>query len=80
MLTYINTPTKPAEEHRLSPDEAVLLDQVVDIDGEDAVIVSREPVRNGSGRVVGERLTVTDDAWNFVLESLDGFVLEALED
>ena len=42
-------------------DALVLLGQVVDVDGPKA-IVSTEEVRNGSGRVVGERYMVTRDA------------------
>ena len=32
----------------------------------DEVIISREDIRNGSGRVCGEHLTITDDAWEFI--------------
>lgn len=45
------------------PDAAeVFLRQVFDIDGEDATILAEEPIRNGSGSIIGTRFTITVDA------------------
>lgn len=46
--------------------EATYLNQVLDIDGNGAVILASEPLRNGSGRVIGTAYTVTAGAWDFV--------------
>lgn len=51
------------------PAAAVFLGQVVDVDGPSAIL-SEEPVRNGSGRVVGTRYTVTVDAAEAIRASL----------
>lgn len=67
MITYI---TAEGSQRIATEDELVLLGQVIDIDGRDAVVLDSTPVRNGSGRVVGEHLTITDEAWQFVVESL----------
>ena len=56
--------------HELTADEAVILGQIIEIDGEDAVIIDREEIRNGSRRVCGERMILTESAWNTVQESV----------
>jgi hypothetical protein len=43
-------------------DIRVLLSQIVGIDGPDAILAS-EPVANCSGRVIGERVTVSSETW-----------------
>lgn len=49
--------------HAQQPDAAtVFLDQVLDVDGGPDAILGREQVRNGSGRVVADRFTITVDA------------------
>ena len=68
MITYITT--TESDMRVASEDELVLLDQVIDIDGRDAVVLDSAPVKNGSGRVVGEHLIIDDEAWRFVVESL----------
>ena len=68
MNTWITTSS--LYQHSLTEDEAVLLDQVVDIDGEDAVVIERRPVKNASNRVIGDELVITDEAWEFVQESI----------
>lgn len=58
-------------DQRLATDaEMTYLEQVIDIDGRDAVVLAEEDVTNGSGRVVGTHLTVDADAWEFVQEAL----------
>lgn len=69
MTTKINTIANPAFAHTLTADEAVLLGQVIDIDGADAVILADEDLRNASGRLIGETLLITDDAWEAVQRS-----------
>lgn len=52
--------------------EAVLLRQVMDHDGPDAVL-SADPIRNGSKRVVGVRYTVTVDAAEAIRASMAAY-------
>ena len=68
MFTTITTAT--IAQHVATEDELVLLGQVIDIDGRDAVVLASTAAKNGSGRVIGEHLTITDEAWQFVAESL----------
>ena len=76
MSSYINRiSTSTIRNHDLTEAEAEYLGQILTIDGEDAVIISREDIRNGSGRVCGEHLTITDDAW----ECIQSAIAEAAE-
>ena len=68
MFTTITTAT--IAQHVATEDELVLLGQIIDIDGRDAVVLDSTPAKNGSGRVIGEHLTIADEAWQFVAESL----------
>ena len=68
MFTTITTTT--ISQHVATEDELVLLGQVIDIDGRDAVVLASTDAKNGSGRIVGEHLTIADEAWQFVVESL----------
>ena len=52
--------------HELTADEATILDQIIEIDGADAVIIATEEIRNGSGRVCGEHLLLTESAWTTI--------------
>ena len=56
--------------HQLTEDEAAILGQIIGFDGEDAVILDRAAIRNGSGTVVGEHLTIAADAWEVVCAQL----------
>lgn len=70
MTTYLSTPSKAIDYRNATEGELTLLGQIIDVDGNEDSIVSREPVRNGSGRIVGEHLTITDEAAEFIAESL----------
>ena len=69
-MTYTTITTSAINQHVASEDELVLLGQVIDIDGYDAVVISSADAANGSGRAIGKHLTITDEAWTFVQESL----------
>ena len=70
MTTYLSTPSKAIDYRTATEDELTLLGQIVDVDGNEDSIVNREPVRNGSGRLMGEHLTITDEAAEFIAESI----------
>ena len=57
-FTYINTTDGAIVNHVLTDDERVHLEQIIDIDG-DTVIKQAMDIKNGSGRVVGESITIT---------------------
>lgn len=75
MTTKINTIANPHFDHTLTADEAVLLGQVIAIDGAEAVILAEEDLHNASGRLIGETLLITDDAWEAVCESIRAYDL-----
>lgn len=66
--TRIATPDRPAID--LTDDMSVRLGQIIDVDGEGAVVLDRADIRNGSGRIIGERLTITEQAWDETTEGL----------
>ena len=70
MTTYLSTPSKAIDYRTATEDELTLLGQIIDVDGNEDSIVNREPVRNASGRLMGEHLTITDEAAEFIAESL----------
>ena len=65
----INTATTENNRY-LTDDELVLLGQVIDIDGEDNVILKQQPLHNASGRQIGETWTITEEAWEFVQRAI----------
>ena len=46
------------------------LDQIIYIDGEDEVIMDRKPLKNASGRVIGETLWVTEETAEAIREAI----------
>lgn len=48
----------------------VYLSQIIDIDGEDAVILDRKPLKNASGRAIGETLWITPEAADTIREAI----------
>lgn len=46
------------------------LGQIIDIDGEDEVVLDRKPLKNGSGRVIGETLWVTEETANAIRDAI----------
>lgn len=72
---WVSTDDGLVSFHHCTEDEQLLLSQVIDIDGEDRVIVETEPVRNGSNRIIGDHVLITSEAWQAVTEGMEvGFV------
>lgn len=46
------------------------LGQIIDIDGEDTVVVDRKPLTNASGRTIGETLWVTEEAADTIRDAI----------
>lgn len=55
----------------------VYLGQLIDIDGEQAAIAARDEVRNGSGRLIGESITLTGSAAAAIRESFAAYYADA---
>lgn len=56
-----------ADELNVTTDSVeTYVDQLINIDGHDAVIDHTEDVTNASGRVIGQRAHLTDDAATFL--------------
>lgn len=68
-MLVISTVSGKLNSRVATESEATYLDQVVELDGPDA-IVSEEPVTNGSGRIIGRHVTISDDDWEFIQESV----------
>ena len=68
MSTYIST--EDLEMERLDAGQEVYLDQIIALDGRDAVVLDEQPVRNGSGRIVGSHMMITREAWEAVQEAI----------
>jgi hypothetical protein len=63
------------EDHFDSRDEAhqaiqTHLSQIVDLDGEEAVITGRQPLTNASGRTIGETLWITPEATETIRQQI----------
>lgn len=69
-MTHTTITTSTLYQHVATEAELTLLGQVIDIDGRDAVVTHSAAAKNSSGRVIGEHLTITDEAWQFVQDSL----------
>lgn len=66
-ITVRDLADEMAEKHDITVQAAregvdTYVGQLVEIDGEEATIAESREVRNGSGRVVGQEITLTADA------------------
>ena len=52
--------------------EDIYLGQVISIDGAENVVLSEEPILNGSKRECGTHMTIVDAAWEAVQEAVKG--------
>ena len=50
--------------------EETYLGQVISLDGAENVILSEEPILNGSGRECGTHMTITNEAWEAVQDAV----------
>ena len=50
--------------------EDIYLGQVISIDGAENVVLSEEPILNGSKRECGTHMTIVDAAWEAVHEAV----------
>ena len=50
---------------------AFYLDQIITMPGAENIILSEEPILNGSKRECGTHLTITDEAWEAVQQAVE---------
>lgn len=68
----MNTISALAQELNISAlDVEVIVDQIIAIDGHEAVIAREVPVHNGSNRLIGYEVVLTDEAAEVVREAAE---------
>jgi len=68
----MNTISALAQELNISAlDVEVIVDQIIAIDGHEAVISREIPIYNGSNRLVGYEVVLTDEAAEVVREAAE---------
>jgi len=70
MTTYISTSTDEVEMIQLDESQEAYLDQIIALDGRDRIVLEEQPVRNGSGRIIGSHLTITTGTWETIQEAV----------
>ena len=71
-MTRISTANGKLNYETITEAEDIYLGQVISIAGEESVILSEEPILNGSKRECGTHMTITDEAWDAVQEAAKG--------
>lgn len=68
----MNTISALAQELNISAlDVEVIVDQIIAIDGHEAVIAREIPIYNGSNRLIGYEVALTDEAAEVVREAAE---------
>ena len=71
-MIRISTANGKLHYETITEAEDIYLGQVISIAGEESVILSEEPIFNGSKRECGTHMTITDAAWDAVQEAVKG--------
>lgn len=71
-MIRISTASGKLNYETITEAEETYLGQVIGIAGEESVILSEEPILNGSKRECGTHMTITDAAWEAVQEAVKG--------
>ena len=71
-MIRISTANGKLNYETITEAEETYLSQVISIAGEESVILSEEPILNGSKRECGTHMTITDQAWEAVQEAVKG--------
>ena len=69
-MIRISTANGKLNYETITEAEETYLSQVISIAGEESVILSEEPILNGSKRECGTHMTITDQAWEAVQEAV----------
>ena len=71
-MIRISTASGKLNYDEITEAEETYLGQVISIDGAESVVLSEEPILNGSKRECGTHMTITDEAWEAVQEAVKG--------
>ena len=71
-MIRISTASGKLNYEDITEAEDIYLGQVISIYGAENVILSEEPILNGSKRECGTHMTITDEAWEAVQEAVKG--------
>ena len=71
-MIRISTASGKLNYDEITEAEETYLGQVISIDGAENVILSEEPILNGSKRECGTHMTIADAAWEAVQEAVKG--------
>lgn len=71
-MIRISTASDKLHYEDITEAEEAYLSQVISIAGEESVVLSEEPILNGSKRECGTHMTITDEAWDAVQEAVKG--------
>ena len=69
-MIRISTANGKLNYETITEAEDFYLGQVISIAGEESVILSEEPILNGSKRECGTHMTITDTAWDAVQQAV----------
>lgn len=69
-MIRISTANGKLNYETITESEDIYLGQVISIDGAESVVLSEEPILNGSKRECGTHMTITDQAWEAVQEAV----------
>ena len=69
-MIRISTANGKLNYETITEAEDIYLGQVISIDGAENVVLSEEPILNGSKRECGTHMTITDAAWEAVQQAV----------
>ena len=69
-MIRISTANGKLSYETITEAEDIYLGQVISTDGAESVVLSEEPILNGSKRECGTHMTITDQAWEAVQEAV----------
>ena len=69
-MIRISTANGKLNYETITESEDIYLGQVISIDGAENVVLSEEPILNGSKRECGTHMTITDAAWEAVQQAV----------
>ena len=69
-MIRISTANGKLNYETITEAEETYLDQVISLDGAENVVLSEEPILNGSKRECGTHMTITDEAWEAVQDAV----------
>ena len=69
-MIRISTTNGKVNYETITEAEETYLRQIISIDGTENVVLSEEPILDGSKRECGTHMTITDEAWEAVQQAV----------